>query len=98
MSLIFNSVRKRRVLRHLCTTVTVSLMGLQIMAVLCALTKPAYGYVDPGSGLLAFQMLSTTFAGAVFMVRKRLRFFFGRHIFGIGNSTPKDESVDQKLD
>ena len=96
--MIFNSVRKRRVLRHLCTTVTVSLMGLQIMAVLCALTKPAYGYVDPGSGLLAFQMLSTTFAGAVFMVRKRLRFFFGKHVFGNGNSAPRVESVDQKQD
>jgi hypothetical protein len=73
-------------------------MGLQIMAVLCALTKPAYGYVDPGSGLLAFQMLSTTFAGAVFMVRKRLRFFFGKHVFGNGNSAPRVESVDQKQD
>ena len=73
-------------------------MGLQIMAVLCALTKPAYAYVDPGSGLLAFQMLSTTFAGAIFMVRKRLRFFFGKHIFGKANSVPKNESVNEKCD
>ena len=82
----------------MCTAVTISLMGLQIMAVLCALAKPAYAYVDPGSGLLAFQMLSTTFAGAVFMVRKRLRFFLGKHFSGNGNSTPKDESVNPKSD
>ena len=54
--------------------------------------------VDPGSGLLAFQMLSTTFAGAVFMVRKRLRFFFRKHIFGNGNSFSKNESVKEKSD
>ena len=98
MSLINHSLLRSRFLRHFCTAVTVSLMGLQIMAVLCALTKPAYAYVDPGSGLLAFQMLSTTFAGAVFMVRKRLRFFFGKHIFGNGNSVPKDESVNEECD
>ena len=67
-----------------------------MLAVLCALTKPAYGYLDPGSGLLAFQMLSTTFAGAIFMVRKRLRFFLGKHIFGNGNPAPKNQSVDGK--
>ena len=96
--MINHSVVKRRVLRHFCKAVTISLMGLQIMAVLCALAKPAYAYVDPGSGLLAFQMLSTTFAGAVFMVRKRLRFLFGKHLLGNGNSTPKDESVNPKTD
>ena len=50
-----------------------SLTVLQFAAVLCALSKPAYGYVDPGSGLLAFQMISTTFAGAIFIVRRRIR-------------------------
>ena len=67
-----------------------------MLAVLCALTKPAYGYVDPGSGLLAFQMLSTTFAGAIFMVRKRLRFFLGKHIIENRNPAPKNQSVDGK--
>ena len=48
-------------------------MVLQIVAVLCALAQPAYAYVDPGSGLLAFQIISTTFAGMIFMLRRRLR-------------------------
>lgn len=54
------------------------LLVVQVMAVLCAFTKPAYAYVDPGSGLLAFQILSSTFAGAIFMVRKRLRNLFNK--------------------
>ncbi|AXC12682.1 hypothetical protein ACPOL_3395 [Acidisarcina polymorpha] len=50
-----------------------SLLGLQIVAILCATSQPAYAYVDPGSGLLAFQMIGTTFAGVIFVIRKRLR-------------------------
>jgi hypothetical protein len=45
----------------------------ELLALLCALTKPAYGYVDPGSGLFAVQIISTTFAGALFMLRRRLK-------------------------
>jgi hypothetical protein len=44
----------------------------ELLALLCALSKPAYGYVDPGSGLFAVQIISTTFAGALFMLRRRL--------------------------
>jgi hypothetical protein len=55
-----------------------SLGVLQFAAILCALSKPAYGYVDPGSGLLAFQMISTTLAGAIFIVRRRLRTILGK--------------------
>lgn len=65
-------------------------MTLQILAVLCALEQPAYAYVDPGSGLLAFQVLSTTFAGCVFMVRKRLHRFFKRMT---RHSKPKNEGL-----
>jgi hypothetical protein len=48
-------------------------MVFQMLAVLCALAQPAYAYIDPGSGLLAFQIISTTFAGMIFMLRRRLR-------------------------
>lgn len=44
----------------------------EFLALLCALSKPAYGYVDPGSGLFAVQIISTAFAGALFMLRRRL--------------------------
>jgi hypothetical protein len=55
---------------------------LLVMVVLCALAKPAYGYVDPGSGLLAFQVISTTFAGVGFLIRKRLRSLFSAIFLG----------------
>jgi len=51
-------------------------MTLQILAVLGALEQPAYAYVDPGSGLLALQILSTTFAGFIFILRRRVHQFF----------------------
>jgi hypothetical protein len=50
-----------------------SLTALLVFAVLCALAQPAYAYVDPGSGLFAFQIISTTMAGMIFMLRSRLR-------------------------
>ncbi len=65
---------------------TFSLIALQVLAVLCALAQPAYAYVDPGSGLLAFQLVSTTFAAILFMVRKRIR-----RLFGSKNNDPKNE-------
>lgn len=42
--------------------------------------KPAYGYVDPGSGLFLAQMIGSTFAGMMFLLRKRVRQFLGRFI------------------
>jgi hypothetical protein len=49
------------------------LTALQVLIVFFALTQPAYAYVDPGSGLFAFQIVSTTFAGMIFILRRRLR-------------------------
>jgi hypothetical protein len=50
-----------------------SLNVIQVLAVLSALTQPAYAYIDPGSGLFALQTISTTVAGVVFLIRKKLR-------------------------
>lgn len=66
-------------LRQLYAALTLSLMVLQMLAVLCALAQPAYAYIDPGSGLLSLQIISTTFAGMIFMLRKSLRGFL-RHL------------------
>jgi hypothetical protein len=49
------------------------LTGVQVLALLFALAKPAYAYVDPGSGLFALQVISTTFAGMIFILRRRLQ-------------------------
>jgi hypothetical protein len=52
--------------------------GLWLFVVLGVTARPAYAYVDPGSGLLLAQMVGSTFAGAMFLLRKRIRQLFGR--------------------
>jgi hypothetical protein len=49
-----------------------------LFLVLNAFERPAYAYVDPGSGLLVVQFLGTTFAGVSFLLRKRIRQLFER--------------------
>ena len=73
-------------MRQLYTLSVFSFDILLVLVVLCALAKPAYGYVDPGSGLLAFQVISTTFAGVGFLIRKRIRSLFSAIFLG---SRPK---------
>lgn len=69
----FNLTNGGKPLRQLYTMLALALLVVQILAVLCALTQPAYAYIDPGSGLLAVQIVSSTFAGIIFMLRRRLR-------------------------
>jgi len=66
------------------------LLGLlQIVVFLAAVAKPAHAYVDPGSGLLAFQVGGSMLAGALFVLRSKIRKLFGR-----GNTT-KSETESQ---
>lgn len=58
---------------------------LQIFVLLAAAIKPAHAYVDPGSGLLAFQIGGSMLAGAAFVLRAKLRRLFRR----TENSRPK---------
>jgi hypothetical protein len=83
--------RRGKLLRHVYAAFNCALIVLQVLAVLCALAQPAYAYADPGAGLLALQLISTTFAGIIFMIRKRLR-----RIFRIKSSAPKSEEDAQK--
>jgi hypothetical protein len=54
------------------------LLGVaQIFVLLAAAVKPARAYVDPGSGLLFFQMGGSMLAGALFVMRARIRKLFG---------------------
>ena len=50
-----------------------ALTVFQCLLLIAALEKPAYGYVDPGSGILLFQVLSSALGGVVFFLRKRIR-------------------------
>jgi hypothetical protein len=50
-----------------------------ILALTICCERPAYGYVDPGSGLLAMQTLSAMFTGALFYFRRRLKSLFKKN-------------------
>ena len=47
-----------------------------ILALLCVFERPAYAYIDPGSGILACQAISAFFAGAIYFFRQRLKRLF----------------------
>lgn len=60
-----------------------------LFIVLVATAKPAYGYVDPGSGLLLLQIVGSTFAGMTFLLRKNIRRLFERF-----SKRPHKEEID----
>jgi hypothetical protein len=50
---------------------------LQIIVFLVAAVKPAHAYVDPGSGLLFFQVGGSMLAGTLFVLRAKIRKLLG---------------------
>jgi hypothetical protein len=48
----------------------------QVIALAIAFQRPAYAYADPGSGLLFLQVAGSMLAGALFIVRSKLRKLF----------------------
>jgi hypothetical protein len=55
------------------------LAGLLLMA-----ERPAYAYVDPGSGLLTLQIVGASIAGSFFLLRQKVRRFFGNGVASRG--------------
>ncbi len=53
-------------------------VAIWLLAVLVVTAKPAYAYVDPGSGLFALQVIGSTFLGFTYLIRSRIRQFFVR--------------------
>jgi hypothetical protein len=49
-----------------------------VFALTVCFPRPAYAYVDPGSGLLLCQSAGSVFAGLMFYFRRQLRLFFHR--------------------
>jgi hypothetical protein len=65
--------------------------SVQLLVLLAALAKPAYGYVDPGSGLLAVQVGGSMLAGGLFVLRSKLR-----KLLRLSPSAPPSETQDDK--
>ena len=54
---------------------------LALFSALClviATAKPAYGYVDPGSGFLAVQTIASVAAAFGYFLRRRIRSLFSK--------------------
>lgn len=69
-----------------------SLGVAQLLLLFVATVKPAHAYVDPGSGLLFFQVGGSMLAGALFVLRTRLRKLFGMKPAASKTVTPLTEN------
>lgn len=54
----------------------VVLTACQFLFFIAAVQVPAHAYVDPGSGILVVQFVSSIIGAGIFFVRKRLKQFF----------------------
>jgi hypothetical protein len=62
----------------------------QFITLAMAFQKPAYAYADPGSGLLLLQIAGSMAAGALFIVRSKLR-----KLFRMGKTHVEEPVVEQ---
>ncbi len=57
---------------------SLSLVLFIAFCLVIATAKPAYGYVDPGSGFLAVQTIASVAAAFGYFLRRRIRSLFSR--------------------
>lgn len=74
-------------------SVLVALASIELLVLLAAFSKPAYGYVDPGSGLLAVQVGGSMLAGGLFILRAKIR-----RLFGLSSSEKPKDAPETKSD
>lgn len=77
-------------MRFLFRALLVLLAITQFITLAIAFQKPAYAYADPGSGLLFLQVAGSMAAGALFIVRSKLRKFFR-----FGKNHVEEQAVEQ---
>lgn len=65
----------------------------ELFVLMIALERPAHAYVDPGSGLLMFQVGGSMLAGLLFTLRGKLRRLFRLKTSASAASLLKDEPV-----
>jgi hypothetical protein len=58
--------------------ISVSLAVFITFCMLIATDRRAWGYVDPGSGLIALQTFASVVAAYVYFVRRKIQTFFER--------------------
>jgi hypothetical protein len=58
--------------------ISISLALIIAFCLLVATDRRAWGYVDPGSGLIALQTFASVGAAYAYLIRRRIRAFFER--------------------
>ena len=58
--------------------VSISLGAFIFICMLVATERQAYGYVDPGSGMLALQSIASVAAACGYFLRRRIRSLFAK--------------------
>lgn len=58
--------------------ISFSVSAVLFLSLIVASERRAWGYVDPGSGLIAIQTIASVIAAWAYMVRRRIRAFFTR--------------------
>jgi hypothetical protein len=76
--------------RSFSRTLLVLLAAAQFITLAVAFQKTAYAYADPGSGLLFLQVAGSMAAGALFIVRSKLR-----KLFHLGKNRVEEPAVEQ---
>ncbi|HLY41242.1 MAG TPA: hypothetical protein VKR52_08505 [Terracidiphilus sp.] len=66
-------------------------VALWLFVVICITARPAYAYVDPGSGLFLLQVVGSTLVGIPFLIRRRIRQVFER--FGRNRKIASDTNA-----
>ena len=77
-------------MRSFSRTLLILLAIAQFITLAVAFQKPAYAYADPGSGLLFLQVAGSMAAGALFIVRSKLR-----KLFHLGKNRVEEPAVEQ---
>ena len=77
-------------MRSFSRTLLILLAIAQFITLAVAFQKPAYAYADPGSGLLFLQVAGSMAAGALFIVRSKLR-----KLFHLGKHRVEEPAVEQ---
>jgi hypothetical protein len=65
-------------MRKLANTAEVAFAAFCLVIALATSARPLYAYADPGTGLMAIQIVGATFAGFLFFIRKQVFGLFSR--------------------
>ena len=75
---------------------SVALFLLFCFSLMIATARPAFGYVDPGSGLLALQSAASVVAASVYFLRRRIRALFAKPTDAANQNIPAKDTTPAK--